>query len=64
MVVGRVGSAPARLVRAAAMADEVISEIRRDPLYLLSDRARQAWVAREAGSSRNAGHVLLPLIEE
>ncbi len=50
MVAGRVGSAPARLVRAAAMADEVISELRRDPLYLLSDRARQVWIARAAGS--------------
>ncbi len=57
MVAGRVGSAPGRLMRAAAMADEVTSEIRGDPLYLLSDHARHAW---EAGSSRNAGHVLPP----
>ena len=46
MVAGRVGSTTARLMRAAAMADEVLSEIRSDPLYLLSDRARRAWIAR------------------
>lgn len=43
MIIGNIGSAESRLIGAAQMADEVISAIRADELYLLSADARSDW---------------------
>lgn len=52
MVIGTIGSTTSRLMQAAEMADEVISAVRADELYLLSDIARIEWIEQQAASGR------------
>jgi aminoglycoside 3-N-acetyltransferase len=61
MVYGKVGSAAARLMQAASMADMTIRELRSDPLYLLNDAARRRWIERASENGGRSPRISLSL---